>query len=182
MNQELVNNNYIHVPSFLTASQSSDLAGSFFGALKNGRMFTDDQVPNSPAAYNLLPCVKILVKKIPQISELSGVDVLPTFTYGRIYVNKDSLKPHIDRFCSEISITVNLQKTVNWPFWIKKPNGESVSIELNPGDGLVYLGCQAEHWREEYQGHLHVQAFFHYVNADGEKAYMYFDKNKAQMS
>ena len=124
-----------------------------------------------------MPCVKTLVKMLPQVSELCGEDVLPTYTYGRIYGKGDVLDRHSDRDACEISLTVTLQKDeTDWPIWIKKPNGEEIGLNLNVGDAMVYLGCTADHWREAYQGTIQTQAFFHYVCANGDRAIEYFDR------
>ena len=181
MNPSLEQNNYLYVPNFLTVQEADELAQAFFVAQKDGCLSLDSQCPISPAIYNLMSCVKTLVKKVPQVSELCGEDVLPTYVYGRIYSNGEILARHRDRDACEISLTVNLQKDeTNWPIWIQKPNGEEVSLNLNVGDAMMYLGCIADHWREAYQGKMQTQVFFHYVRADGPKAYAYFDKERQQ--
>lgn len=176
MNVELEQNNYLYVPNFLTAEQADNLAQDFFIAQKDGLLEHDDQVPKALAGYNLFPCVKTLVKMLPKVSEICGDDVLPTYTFGRIYGKGDVLERHTDRDSCEISLTVTLQKDkTDWPIWIQKPNGEEVSLNLNVGDAMVYLGCSAPHWREAYQGTLQTQVFFHYVLANGNRATEYFD-------
>jgi predicted 2-oxoglutarate/Fe(II)-dependent dioxygenase YbiX len=62
-----------------------------------------------------------------------------------------------------------------WPIWIKTPEGEDRSVELNSGDAMMYRGTIAEHWRDQYQGDEYVQVFLHYVRSRGECAYTYFD-------
>jgi len=177
MNPQLKSNNYLYVPNFLTPQEADGLAQEFFIAQRDGKLTVDPQCPSSPAAYNLLPCVKMLVKKVPQVSELCGEDVLPTYAYGRVYTNGEVLARHRDRDACEISLTVNLQKDgTDWPIWIQKPNGEEISLNLNPGDAMMYLGCVADHWRDPYQGKLQTQVFLHYVRANGPCAYTYFDK------
>ena len=179
MNPQLQSNNYLYVPNFLTAQEADGLAQEFFIAQRDGKLVLDPQCPSSPAGYNLLPCVKMLVKKVPKVSALCQEDVLPTYAYGRIYSKNEVLGRHRDRPSCEISLTVNLQKdNVDWPIWITKPNGEEVSVSLNTGDAMMYLGCVAEHWREPYQGNSQVQVFFHYVRADGPFSYAFFDIQK----
>lgn len=181
MNYSLEQNNYLYVPNFLTVQEADELAQAFFIAQRDGKLSLDPQCPSSPSIYNLMPCVKTLVKKVSQVSELCGEDVLPTYVYGRIYSNGEVLARHRDRDACEISLTVNLQKDeTDWPIWIQKPNGEEVSINLNPGDAIMYLGCVADHWREAYQGNMQTQVFFHYVRANGPRAYAYFDKERRQ--
>lgn len=179
MHTDLEQNNYLHVQNFLTLQEIEELTGAFFAAKQGGVLSVDPQCPSSPAAYNLLPCVKTLVKKTPRVSELCGEDVLPTYVYGRIYSHGEVLARHRDRDACEISLTVNLKKdAVDWPIWIQKPNGEEVSLDLNSGDAMLYLGCDADHWREAYQGDMQVQVFFHYVRANGARAYAYFDREQ----
>lgn len=181
MNSILEQNNYLYVPNFLNAQEADELAQAFFIAQRDGHLSLDSQCPSSPSIYNLMPCVKTLVKKVPQVSELCGEDVLPTYVYGRIYSKGEVLARHRDRDACEISLTVNLQKDeIDWPIWIQKPNGEEVSLILNVGDAMMYLGCIADHWREVYQGSIQTQVFFHYVRADGPKAYAFFDKEHRQ--
>lgn len=175
MNQELIENNYLYVPSFITLEEAGNLAQEFFASEKT---FTfDRQCPKSPAVYNFMPCVKTLIKKIPHVSDLVGEDVLPTYTYGRIYQNGEVLNRHRDRPACEISLTVNLYQLGNpWPIWIQKPSGEEVNLYLNAGDAMVYLGCDADHWREQFTGDAYVQVFLHYVLANGQRSHIFFDR------
>ena len=62
-----------------------------------------------------------------------------------------------------------------WPIYIKKPNGETVSLNLQSGDAMLYLGCDAEHWREPYFGDRYVRVFLHYVRSRGDRNYAFFD-------
>lgn len=181
MRLDLEQNNYLYAPNFLTAQEADELAQAFFSANGKGMLTLDPQCPSSPAIYNLMPCVKALVKKVPDVSVLCGEDVLPTYTYGRIYTKGEVLHRHRDRDACEISLTVNLQQDgTDWPIWVQKPNGEEVSLNLKPGDAMVYLGCVADHWRDAYEGSLHTQVFFHYVLANGPRAYAFFDREKRQ--
>ena len=46
---------------------------------------------------------------------------------------------------------------------------------------MIYLGCTARHWREEYKGDWYTQCFLHYVRSRGDKVHAVFDseiKNK----
>lgn len=179
MNSSLEQHNYLYVPNFLTVQETDELAQVFFVAQRDGHLSLDPDCPHSLAMYNLVPFVKTLVKKVPKVSELCGEDVLPTYVYGRIYNKGAVLVRHQDRDACEISLTVNLQKDeTDWPIWIQKPSGEEVSLNLNPSDAMMYLGCVADHWRDAYQGNMHTQVFFHYVRADGPRAYAFFDKER----
>jgi hypothetical protein len=182
MNLSLEQNNYLYVPNFLTTQEADELAQWMFEQERLGVLQED---PRSNfnlfglAIRNGLPFVKFLVKKIPEVSRLCGEEVLPTYVYSIIYKNKAELMRHVDKDACDISLTINLQKDTNWPICIKKPNGEEVCLELNAGDAMMYLGCDAEHWRHnKFTGQNFIQTFMHYVRADGPRAYAYFDKEQ----
>jgi PKHD-type hydroxylase len=41
------------------------------------------------------------------------------------------------------------------------------SLDLRPGDGVLYKGCTIEHSRKEFKGREYIQVFLHYVDAHG---------------
>jgi hypothetical protein len=182
MNQQLIDNNYLHIPNFITKTEANTLADQIINFSKTigNDMQHDMQAPNSLAKYNYLPFVKFLVEKIPDVSKALQEDVLPTYTYTRIYSHGEILSRHRDRPACEISITLNLKKDNEWPIWFQKPNGEEISLELNQGDAVMYLGEVSDHWRNAYQGQEHVQLFLHYVRANGSKYWAVFDQLKQQ--
>ena len=49
-------------------------------------------------------------------------------------------------------------------------------------DALLYLGCIAPHWRDEFYGTWYAQIFMHYVRSNGPAAGVYFDKGKSQVN
>jgi hypothetical protein len=182
MNQQLIDDNYLHIPNFISKEEANSLASKLieYSKLPGSPMVGDEQAPNSLAKYNFLPFVKLLVRKIHDVSKILQEDVLPTYTYVRIYSHGEVLKRHRDRPACEISITLNLKKDTEWPIWFQKPNGEEISLELSQGDAVMYLGEIADHWRNVYQGQEHVQLFLHYVRAEGSKYWAVFDQLKQQ--
>lgn len=180
MQIDLIKNNYIYVPEFISGDEVHSLLIKFKEHCKKFDIKGDSQAPNSQAVYDFLPFVKLLVKKVPCVSELLGEDVFPTYTYARIYKNGSVLKRHRDRPACEISFTLNLAKDSDWPIYFQRPDGSETLVELNPGDAVLYLGCQADHWRNKFEGEEHVQVFLHYVRANGPKAWAFFDKQQQQ--
>lgn len=176
MKQELIKNNYIYVPNFISKNEASYLAKEFYLHSKLIPLDGDVQAPNSECVLNFLPFIRLQVEKIQEVGELCGEKVLPTYTYARIYKHGSVLNRHKDRDACEISLTINLEKDVDWPIWFEKPNGEQVSIELQPGDAAIYQGCIAWHWREQYAGKSYVQLFTHYVRSHGPRAWAFYDK------
>ena len=127
-----------------------------------------------------MPFVRLLVEKVPEVSELLGEKVLPTYTYARVYKAGSELLRHRDRPACEISLSINLSKDTDWPFYFQRPDSSEISLELQPGDAVMYLGCQADHWREKFTGAEYTQLFTHYVRSNGPKAWAYFDKRQQQ--
>jgi hypothetical protein len=180
MRLEIIQNNYLHVPGFLTSGEAASLAQEFKEHCKKFNLQGDPQAPNSQSLYNFLPFLRLLVDKIPQVNQLLGEKVLPTYTYARVYKETSELLRHRDRPACEISFTVNLNKDCDWPICFQRPDGSEISVELNPGDAVLYLGCQADHWRNKFEGQEYTQLFMHYVRAHGSKAWAYFDKLQQQ--
>ena len=182
MRQELIRDNYIFVPGFISKSYAKELSDSFCEYAKKfpSEFEITFQAPSSPSKYNFLPFVKLLIEKNQSVSDLIGELVLPTYSYARLYQNQEELLKHVDRSACEISVTLNLSKDKDWPIFIEKPDKSNVSLELEPGDAAIYLGCIAPHWRPIYTGSLHTQVFLHYVRANGLKSWAFFDKQTQQ--
>lgn len=176
MNQELELNNFIYVPGFIAPEQADSLAQQFIDLEKSGVCTTDPQAPNSPAYYNFKPYLELLCEKTLEVKNLVAEPVLPTYTYARMYKNGEVLEAHQDRQACEISLTVHLSGDCQWPIYIQKPDGKPVSLNLNVGDAMLYLGCTASHWREEFLGEQYIQVFLHYVRSNGPNSWAYFDR------
>ena len=175
MNQKLLDNNYIIIPNFISAYKANKLKDEFVEFSQKNNLEGDDQIPTSSSDYNCISFLELLCEKTPEISEILEETVLPTYTYARVYKNGSVLEKHSDRDSCEISLTLHLGGDRPWLIWIKTPEGEDRSVELNPGDAMMYRGTIAEHWRDEYVGEEYVQVFLHYVRSRGECAYTYFD-------
>ena len=140
--------------------------------------WTDKQAFGSFSKYGD-PLFDLLLNQVcPAISELSGRDLEPTYSYFRLYKNGDILERHRDRPSCEISTTLCLGYNVenvdksqypnyNWPIWVQSTDGSEVPVSLNPGDLILYKGCEIDHWREKYLGLNHAQVFLHFNDKDG---------------
>lgn len=174
MNETLIKDNFLLINNFLEKENADRLANSFRDFANQQQLTADSQVPGSQAYYNYRPFLKLLIEKIKTMNDIVGVKLLPTCAYSRVYKKGNILNPHLDRPSCEISITINLSGTDPWPFYIMTPQGEEKEINLNQGDGVIYLGHAAKHWRNEFQGDEYIQVFLHYVNSAGpfvENAY-----------
>ena len=178
--EELWSNNYTVIPGFLDSCSATELSDEFREFTRKQNTEGDHQVPESSAVYNYLPFLEMLCQKCPEVSIAIGETVLPTYTYARVYKNGATLEGHTDRDACEISLTVHLGGDEDWPIWIETPNGKEVRVSLKPGDAMIYLGCKARHWREEFTGDWYSQCFLHYVRSRGDKVHAVFDSENKQ--
>ena len=135
-------------------------------------VWNDDQVPNTYSHYSDIAMETLLERLTEPMSKETGLNLIPTYSYARIYKKGDVLKRHKDRYSCEVSMTMNLGGDP-WPIYLE-PSGETdkegVKIDLEPGDALIYRGCEVEHWREAFEGENCGQVFLHYNDASGENA------------
>jgi predicted 2-oxoglutarate/Fe(II)-dependent dioxygenase YbiX len=178
MNISLKENNYIYIPNFISESQAKLISKNFKHFCETNNIEGDSQVEGAPSQYNYIDFLELLCEKTPVVSEIVGEMVLPTYSYGRVYKNNNVLEKHKDRHACEISLTIHLSGDKEWPIYIEKPNNEIVELNLNVGDAMLYLGCDAAHWRDNFKGTEYIQTFLHYVLSRGENSFAYFDKFK----
>ena len=145
----------------------------------------DQQVPGVYSIYADQVMETLLMKVLPVMKEKTGLNLLPTYSYARVYEKGAILKRHKDRPSCEISTTLNLGGDA-WPIFIDPTGSDNViderkgihrpgapkgvKVNLKPGDMLIYSGCDLEHWREPFEGKLCGQVFLHYNHADGRFA------------
>ncbi len=133
-------------------------------------------------AYYADPLIEtVLQASLPLVSEVCGKELHPTYSYARIYQSGEDLEPHIDRPSCEISVTVNVaSKGRPSPIWMHYKDNQPHSYALNPGDAVVYKGCEAKHWRDTFKSdQLNVQFMLHYVDKLGPHADRKFDTRPA---
>ena len=115
----------------------------------------DDQCPvNSKAFYGQPKCEYLMVDCLPKVEALTGLKLLPTYTYMRVYGPGEELHQHTDRPSCEISVTINLGQSsdFDWPIWCADPKDLTVRMpsSVPPLAAMLYRGCEVPHWREEF--------------------------------
>ncbi len=180
----------------------------YYGKLdKFSHIPVENQVEGSTSRYYYPPYRFTHSQIRLKLEKAIGKKLYNTYYYDRFYNPGQALSKHADRPACEISVTVHVSSNINtlWPIWIKTPDtyddlktkkeifkkGENRSVILNPGDGMVYKGCERPHWREpmpaeyrktwygkniEKEGLYYHQIFFHYVLVDGIRANHAFDR------
>lgn len=130
----------------------------------------DLQVPNSLIFRSPVIGESLLLKLRSLMERETGLSLVPTYSFARIYYTGTTLPLHTDRDACEISATLCLVEDPAhpWPLWTNTTDGVIKSHITRVGDLLMYKGLDVEHWREAHQGTRPVvQIFLHYVNKDG---------------
>ena len=142
----------------------------------------DPQIPGAYSKYADWVMETLLMYMIPVMKAKTGLELIPTYSYTRLYEKGNILRRHKDRPSCEVSTTLHLGGN-EWPIFldpsgqdfvidefkqIHKPGApKGVRVDLKVGDMLIYSGCELEHWREPFQGNVCSQVFLHYNHANG---------------
>ncbi len=91
--------------------------------------WTDQQVPNTYSHYADPVMETLLMKVLPVMQQETGLQLIPTYSYARIYKHGDILRRHKDRPSCEISTTIHLGGD-KWPIFIDGTGADTVIDEL----------------------------------------------------
>jgi len=148
----------------------------------------DTQVPGTYSRYADWVMETLLQYMRPIMKAKTGMDLVSTYSYTRLYEKGNILHRHKDRSSCEISTTLHLGGD-EWPIFLnpdpKRGNvygpergknkiqsyaptkDKGIQVDLKVGDMLMYSGCELEHWREPFEGTVCSQVFLHYNHANG---------------
>lgn len=175
-------NNYVYLNEILSKDITDFLTKYVILSAQSGAMVQDEQCPKSLASYGDAVFDTLLADLCPKFSVIAGEPLLPTYTYHRLYKKGDVLEIHRDRPSCEISATVTI--AVDDPsrlnaLYVSNTEPRDMCdgnpIEIKVGDGVLYKGNDLWHWRKPYENEWFIQAFFHYVRADGPYSNLIFD-------
>jgi hypothetical protein len=162
------NSGYVHVKNLINKDLCYFLTHVLLRKYSEPNKHDDDQVPNCLATLDHEILFETLLEKVwPDIELVTGLDLLPTYAYSRLYTNGNLLERHSDREECEISVSLQLGRShhYSWPIWM---NGSR--HDLAEGDAVIYRGYELDHWRERCDGppdYYSGQVFLHFVNANG---------------
>jgi hypothetical protein len=128
----------------------------------------DEQVKNALTCMNHDIMFDTVGERIwPFLENILGEELIPTYSYARLYTNGNELKVHTDRPSCEISISIQLGKShhYSWPIF-----AGGKRFDLAEGDGVLYKGCEIPHWRKPCdgpEGYYSGQLFCHFVTVNG---------------
>lgn len=194
---EFENKRYVWLKEFLDKENCNQLTNALKEEIAK-RGWNDTQCPGSKSIRDSVTFDKLLEDLLPYMEKASGLKLIPTYAYARLYEPGEVLKIHTDRESCEISATLTLGFEGDvWPIYVGKPSKEPTDvsrihehghivysentskIEMGVGDAVLYRGCEMYHWRDEYkEGKWQAQVFLHYVDANGPNKEWAYDKRK----
>lgn len=193
--KQIMDNGYVFVPDIIDQESAAKLTEELWSIVASGKTHKDDQCPKSEAVHGHPVFDSLLEQLLPSMETLTGKRLHPTYAYARMYSPGEILNVHTDRPACQYSMTLTLGFEGNpWPIFMAKVGdedsgvpmqtaaGETVyavdpaCIKAQPGDAVVYRGCDMLHWRNTFTGQWQAQVFLHYVDADGPYAEWKYDK------
>ena len=142
--------------------------------------YKDESNYNALSRYADTMGESLLLHLQPTMERTTGLQLLPCYSYLRIYDSGAVLPRHVDRPSCEVSasLTIGYRASKLWPLHVEAA-GRSIPVELQAGDLLVYSGCDLPHWRERFEGDYWIQVFLHYVRANGRYTQYRFDRRES---
>tara|TARA_R100001594_G_scaffold108240_1_gene142891 strand:- start:985 stop:1512 length:528 start_codon:yes stop_codon:yes gene_type:complete len=169
----LEKNKYKYIKNILSLDMVEFLSS---WSLKNQRK-GDEQAPLSFSLHSSDSEIysHLLHHLQPLMEKETGLSLKPIYSYNRVYLGGSELKRHVDRNACEISASISLKhyyhdKKYKWPLCMG-----NMPLVIHPGDGVIYKGCEIEHWRPIFtqpKECWHHQLFIHYVDINGPNAYV----------
>jgi len=102
--------------------------------------WTDQQIPNTYSHYADMVMETLMMKVLPKMQQETGLELIPTYSYARIYKKGDELKRHKDRPSCEISTTVNLGGNICGQVFLHYNHVNGPFADKNKFDGKPMLG------------------------------------------
>lgn len=175
---------YVKVENLVDAQTISTISKYFENRI-NRKEWLPDPVNSHASRFgkHADPLIEVLLASCQHVIEQhTGLLLEPTYSFSRVYQGEEELTPHTDRPACEISVTVNVACTMAepWPIWMQYKDRNPVKCMLNPGDAVIYKGCDVTHWRRPLpKGEINPQFMLHYVSKNGPNLGHRFDGRAA---
>jgi hypothetical protein len=180
MNAELEKNGYIVIKNFLP-KELCKFIQVYFKIRQDTLEYTiDDQCPKSKSFYADPLIETLLITSCKKLSEITEIDLVPQYSYARVYGKGDELKIHRDRPECEFSATICLgrpSQETNSAIYMSKQDNINTGTELflEEGDLCFYRGTEIYHWRKPFDQSWFLQAFIHYTDKNSPYGDRIFD-------
>ena len=171
MNDSLYTNGYVTLEEFFTKQQVDFFMNQVVVSLGSNELHLAANIEQKeelhPATWNVNSHPvwdNLLYSVLPQLSKVADEELVPVYSYQRVYLKDTQMSHHIDWPWCQISLTVNLGQSHSYPLYVTDmETKESVEVIQKPGDAILYLGNNTSHYRNKFEGDWYSQLFFHYV-------------------
>lgn len=160
------------------------------GFMRNGVMLKRPAL--EVYAYQYKPMLAFLWGLTPTMNELTKCELLPTYSYFRVYREGDLCWVHSDRFACEHSLSLTLAYSDDkpWSFEIGRDqltharpvettfeDNPFNAVNMNVGDAILYQGVRYRHGRvQPNPNRWSAHMFLHWVDSAGPFRNEAFDK------
>lgn len=171
-NNSFENNKYTVVRNFLDKDFIRLVSTYMQNYINRGNYKPDrDGDDSSKICWYSDPLVEVILDLCKEgVEQQTSLELIPTYSYTRVYRGGEELIPHTDRPSCEISVTCNVYANTKQAVYMQDElNGKDpVEIFLEPGDAIIYKGCDVKHWRKKLSPEeLNAQFMLHYVDKNG---------------
>jgi hypothetical protein len=136
----------------------------------------DAQVGGAPCEYGDPVAEHFLWAKTSYVGDLLHLDLVPTYSYLRLYRLGDRVAAHRDRPACEITVSASLASDPQWPLRILI-EGQVLDRCPAPRSAVAFRGHELLHWREKLSaGGSVAHVLFHYVQRNGSCGSWAYDR------
>lgn len=180
MNEKLKNDGYVIIKNFLP-KEFCNFIQIYFKIRQDTLEYDFDSQCNESKSFYSDPLIEtILLTSCKKLSEVTEIDLIPQYSYCRIYSKGDELKIHTDRPECQFSATLCLgrpEKEPNSAIYMSQEKNENSGREvfLEVGDLCFYRGTEMFHWRKPFEQSWFLQCFLHYTDKNGIYGNLLYD-------
>ncbi|MGX5200391.1 hypothetical protein [Aliikangiella sp. IMCC44632] len=169
---EFCENNFLVIKNALPLNICQLLSKRIAMLAAEKQLMDCEQCPMSHWAYDDPAFVEVQQSLRLSLSQLTGIELLNSFNSVRRYPQGEVLTKHTDRDAAEIvlSVVIDYAGTQHWPLYLQALADESPvnEIVLGQGDAVLFRGSKLYHWRESLANEWQIQAFFFFVDSNGD--------------
>jgi hypothetical protein len=171
------------IAEFFTATEFASLRQHVDGKVCHGLFGSPDgdaQVEGAPCEYADPVAERLLSVKASYLGNLLHLDLVPTYSYLRLYRPGDRVAAHRDRPACEITVAASLASDPQWPLHILI-GGQALDCCPLPRGAVTFRGHELLHWRDTLSpGDPVAHVMFHYVQRDGPHRSWAYDRRPGE--
>lgn len=171
----LIKNRYLVLRDLFSPLHIAHLRAYFRRIEKEGYLHRgDSQVERRHSLYREELSTQLHEQLVPLVSQITGTDLQPTYSFLGVYQPGAVLERHRDRPQCQWNLSLiwdtrpERSRRDAWPIHLEV-DGVPRKEKLAMGDGLLYQGTELYHWRDRQPARNRTTAtFFHFVDTEFE--------------